>query len=296
MIHQYILDHPNNKKLYSQKSYSTYTIYENIFDCIDLIREMISMCDTISVDDFMILMVAIKKSQYDIIYILINKGIDLNKEVGYSSTYIYKTRFPLEIAIVNRDKEMCDFLIQNGCDITIRKDRFFNLCITSNDYDFISYFLIYYPNLNIFSDFLNTCYNLEFNIFSIFINTGFKMNRIDVNRDNVCSYMSNYTIHQFTFLVNNGLILVNKMLVFAIKKNDINLVEYLLQYGLNFDKNITYDIFYDGILPNIKQIRMLLKYECDLSLVKERVVNDYSTEIKNYGHDIEFILNVLMNF
>ena len=108
--------------------------------------------------------------------------------------------------------------------------------------------------------------------------------------------IADYTIDQMKFLMDYGVKITNKMLYPILTHHNVELVEYLLQCGLVFDKNVTADIFNDESEFRLSYIGLLLGYECDLSIVeKSKICVNYCAKMKSNGIDPEFILNILLD-
>lgn len=151
MLNKYIDDHPFDEYLAALgkngNSNNLYTMYHILFcdNRIDLIKQMIYSSEKITNDDKYILINATYRNNHEIITILMSKSINLNKEIIIKGE---KFGFLLDIAIAKKNKNLCDFLIQNGCDIYVDNCKLIIKCI-QNDCDFIKYFMLYISDVNV---------------------------------------------------------------------------------------------------------------------------------------------------
>lgn len=294
MLYQYIYENPYDELISDTEQKNLYLMYDVLFcsNNIELIKKMIYSSSEISDDDKCILIKAIYMNNYEIIGILLAKSINLNEEFIFKD-YNYILPFPLEVAIEKRNKDMCDFLIQNGCDVN--NSKILIKCI-STDCDFIKYFFSYLPDVNVIVPYIYDCKQyIYIDILVVLIDLGLNVSNIDMNKNCMFTLFDNFTIDQIKFLVDHDIKLVNHMLYNALINFNVELIEYLLQCGLVFDKDVTYEIFYSDNFNRMQHIKLLLNYECDLSYIRENVAIGCCTKIKNNGYDPEFILDALLD-
>ena len=242
MIYEYIKSHPDEEiKSHIDEYYDLYTLYTKIFHRIDIMEKIISMTNSITTEDTYILSIAIDKINYELINKLIDKGVNMNCKMKYFKSHLY----PLQFAMEKQNKSLFDFFVQNGSDVFICEHfLLFRCIIMDNITDFVEHIVSYYPDINVIIPHLdNRLLHMNFKKFEILLDAGLRLSEID-NKEIIYSIISCYEIDQLQYLVNNGLILVNKLLYYVAQDCNHNLAEYLLQYGLFFDKNVTYDIFF----------------------------------------------------
>ena len=288
-------DHPEDE-ICEYTDFSMNYIYGHFFHRTELMKEIISMSDSITEDDICIFFHAVTKINYELINKLIDKRMDLNKKYVIHHLNHNNSLYPLEAAVIHEDINLCHFLIQNGCDTSIDNNRLLFVCLCKCDSVFLSYFIAYYPDVNVIIPYLNDSdlYDMKFENFKILINTGLQIDKIDVNKSSLYSCIVDYETDRVQYIINNGLIITNSLLYYAATNFDDDMVKYLLQCGLMFDKNIVYDILFDAGKYYLNYIDFLINYECDWSLVKEENVNNYCTIMKNNNVDPEFLLNLIL--
>ena len=189
---------------------------------------------------------------------------------------------------------MCTFLTQNGCDITDMRNivYIFSYSVTDNIFEHI---ISFYSDVNIIDELENYLSKISFSKIKILVEKGYMIDKIDLCESNWCKKIVSYNISNLEFLIDHGLKMVNNILYYAVKTNNIKLVKYLVSYGLVFDKYVTYDIFTTRIKYKMNSIKILSNYDFDMSLVEQLLVNNENPYIKfmNNGTNMEILFNAL---
>ena len=307
-LYSYLGDNSDNEKLHNimYANSTPITMPRTLFQCYKSIIEnnMMDIVHSIidgstSGDELVIFNYAINAKRYDLLDLLIDSGFDLNKNInGY-------TVLLMHLAYLNThnsqedcgfDVDMCKYLVCKGADIMVNnKDKIgstMKLLARSNKKELLNYLLDCITDPDILYQVMIGCNTKiatktntkagikitepfnpanDFDLIKKIVDTGILYNLDNKQLSELIRTLGRYSPSNIEHMLNNGLQLENNnILMPAIKANNTELVNFLINYGLTIDENIVWHIFTQ--CPSY--ISYLLQYDIDYSKINEKISSE----------------------
>lgn len=211
---------------------------------------------------------AVYHNRRDILDLLIDKGFDLNKESNWHYNGVLRRVFTSR----NVDISLCQYFIDKGASLKSICQSFAAQYISPDLLNCIldqitEPFDMFKTLCSYLYGSLYSADGMKFDIVKKIVSIGVDFKNNDLT--GIIDIFGNYTVDQMQFLVDNGFPLNNnQLLVGAIYKKNTKLVDYYLENGLVFDKNVVKNIFNDAVETCLD---ILSNYDLDYSLVNEYV-------------------------
>ncbi|AKI79920.1 ankyrin repeat-containing protein [Niemeyer virus] len=253
------------------------------------------MSDDFGYDDCVILDLAIKHQRIDVFNKYKILGLDFNRSINCSTIIDEIILWYHQIKKYDIGIELCDYLLDNGTSISIR-----NYCTIINAFNtlndkYISFFLNKIPldDLgNLLFWYLRNGYDVNIDIVETILSNG-----IDINNFHEHSYtlIGNFNVPMMNLFLRYGLIIHDNVIDDACKYSNHLLVDYLMEMGHKPSKQIITNIIENH---NISIIKLLVKYNIDLSDIKPPISPEISELVKSLesnGLSIEYIYGYVLD-
>jgi len=309
-LYKYSLENPNNDDLsqiinsmhspilgFCDNPY-LYGCYQLIFDenMTSVIHDIISRTNN-DMDKKVICLVAINKNRYNILEALLSNGFNFNQCIDSQSlNYLFAGTNILTLAYMyNGDIKMIKYLLENGADISYKKYILLDEVCKKNDIDTMNYLL----DLDTHQDAL-----------FVAIQSSIKYDHIDMiknimaNNDfDLAPYskilhitIARVSVEIVQYLLDHGLVLdCPEPLLFACYFNNIDLIDFYLDYGLHVNKEILDYVFEE---MNMVILKLFTKHKVDFSVVEcpKMSHENLPADLEINGLNKNIFMHLLLNY
>ena len=197
----------------------------------------------------------------------------------------------LEYAYDKHGSELIKFMCDIGVDFSKSCD-FFNLLFNKRDIDLVCYLLQNSHSRNfdtIFVKLLYTHCNPE--LLVVFID---RIN-LDTHQDTIFHKIAKRPVYVTKFFLDNGMQLSDEALRYACCENNLDLIEFYLQCGLQVKADLLSDIIHRPSCRTKAIFKLFLKYNVDFSLIQSNDVdNAFYNDLEDHGLDKNTLLHLLI--
>jgi ankyrin repeat protein len=248
------------------------------------------------IEEQAIFLAAIDKNKIEIMDFLLSKNFDPNQLVdgsqlgfGYSDFLTYATR--------TNNLFIVKYLVENGADPFKNRMNAFRVSLFHSDiFNFFINLEISYQNLC--AAFICVCINVRHNknkniYFEIHKKIFDKGINISDIHDVIIKYIGTFPVDLVIFLMDNGLDIGSKnILASAVSVSNFELVDFLLQQGLQMDPGCL-KIIFDNM--RIEMVKVLIKHNINLSIVKPPKNHyDIATKLETLGMEKDIFIDFLI--
>lgn len=264
----------------------------------NIILEIIDKCDSVDIDPFAIGTVSIIGESYSLLTVMYIRGHKLDQEsiidISPFNAYQYDTTF-LATAIIQNNLNMCRFLIDHEIDLC-NDQKAIKMAISSDNDEIFGYFMSFDCNIDqvdlqlIFYNTLVLAKDKRVTRINALIEKG-----LDLNNGKCLIYLGGCDSDEIQYLMSHGLIINNELLVDAFSNDNIKLIDFLVDYGLKFDKYITKKIIDNNIHCMVKILNLMIKYDCDFTLIKPSDIFLQALQcLRNNGFDNDILFGYII--
>lgn len=278
-IYQYYINHKENislQKIIAVNKYATDSgsflanCYNNMINkgMDDIIIEIIYKCNPTDPDLLTIGNISVVRKRYDFLEVIYEQGHKLDWEKNMRTSF-------LTTAIRLNDVDMCKFLIDHEINPFNDLDAMRSAYSSDNDeiFNYIMSFDFNIANINqsylqkLYSSLLSLSKNKRMVRTNDLIEKGLDLNIKDTI---ILYWMGNYEVDEMQYLMSNGFIPTDHLLSYAFYFGNVNLIEYLLNHGLKFNKDVTKTIIDANVSKGkiLEISQLLIKYDADFSLIQ----------------------------
>lgn len=280
----------------------------------DIIEEITSKYILEEYEDVIICLVAIRVNESKILEILNSKEFNFNQNLSF----IYIDKPSILSFAMETSFDMLQTLIEFGAEVNYNNGEVLRVACAKNKVDEIKFLLtLEISEENLVHAFFASCdeeYRVNSKNFYFvsnrtqpksgdlsYIAEMFLSRGIDINNYKCTLYdiLAKHNISATKKLLSYGMIIDSSLpLFFACYYNNIELIEFYLQQGLQVDKNILQLVMHNVRMVDIPCIELFIKYDVDFSLLSPHTIKSKHhhiiTELESRGLDKNIFFDMVL--